>query len=139
MTIEELLIYHEGKIDHAYQDSLGFWTIGVGHLIDKRKGGRVSDAIIKALLDEDIQGKIADLDERLPWWKTLDEVRQKVLIDMCFNLGIGGLLGFKNTLQAIKEGRWTDAKNGMLSSVWAKQVGTRANELAKMIETGEDL
>ena len=36
------LIHHEGEALHAYQDHLGFWTIGIGH--HKRKGGGIRSA-----------------------------------------------------------------------------------------------
>lgn len=130
------LRYDEGVIDHAYQDSLGYWTIGVGRLIDKRKGGRLSDDEIDYLLTNDIADVETDLDEHLVWWTTLDPVRQRVIANMCFNLGIAGLLGFKNTLKAVRERRWDDAAKGMLASKWAKQVGKRAERLAKMMRTG---
>ena len=135
-TIREMLSLHEGRVPHAYQDSLGYWTIGVGHLIDRRKGGKLPESIIDSLLDYDIEKHSAELFQALPWVKELDQVRQNVLIDMTFNLGINGLLGFKNTLQAVKEKRWDDAAEGMLSSRWAKQVGTRAVRLSDMMRSG---
>lgn len=126
----------EGVVPYAYQDSLGYWTIGVGHLIDKRKGGKLSDAIIDAILMEDINNAIADLDKNLPWWKTLTENRQRVLISMCFNLGISKLLGFKNTLAMMQKGDYEGAAKGMLDSLWASQVKSRATKLAKMMKEG---
>ena len=78
----------EGVIPHAYQDSLGYWTIGVGHLIDKRKGGKMPDVIIDMLLRYDIDEKIAELNEKLPWWGFLDEPSQRVIVNMAFNLGV---------------------------------------------------
>lgn len=126
----------EGVVPHAYQDHLGYWTIGVGRLIDKRRGGRLSDDEIDYLLQNDIARFEAELDEALPWWRTLDPVRQRVILNMAFNLGVQGLLGFKNTLAAIQQKRWSDASKGMLASKWAKQVGLRADRLAKMIRTG---
>lgn len=136
-SLRSLIELHEGRVPYAYQDSLGFWTIGVGHLVDRRKGGRLPDHIVDALLDYDIERHSAELFKALPWAKDLDEVRQTVLIDMTFNLGIHGLLGFKNTLRAVKEKRWEDAAKGMLASKWATQVGSRAVRLADMMRTGE--
>ena len=59
-----------------------------------------------------------------------------MLADMCFNLGINRLLGFKNTLAAIKAGDYEAAADGMLASMWAKQVGKRAHRLIKMMREG---
>ena len=126
----------EGRVSHAYTDSLGYWTIGVGHLIDRRRGGRLPDPIIDALLDGDIEEKANDLDANIPWWRNLDDVRQRVLLNMCFNMGWGGLSGFAHTLQAIKERRWADGASGMRSSLWAKQVPERAERLAKAMASG---
>lgn len=126
----------EGVVAHAYQDHLGFWTIGVGRLIDKRKGGRLTDEEIDYLLANDVARFETELDDRLPWWRDLDPVRQRVILNMAFNLGVAGLLGFKNTLAAIKAKRWSAASQGMLASKWAKQVGLRADRLAKMMRTG---
>lgn len=135
-NLREMLSLHEGRVKHAYQDSLGYWTIGVGHLIDKRKGGYLPEPIIDLLLEHDITEHSRQLFTALPWVMELDEVRKSVLVDMAFNLGIAGLLGFKNTLAAVKEGRWEDAARGMLASKWASQVGGRAVRLADMMRTG---
>lgn len=126
----------EGRVAYAYPDSLGYLTIGVGHLIDKRKGGSLPPAIIDALLSYDAGEKMAQLDEAFPWWKDLDDVRRRVLVNMAFNLGIEGLAEFKNTLAAIQAGQWSAAASGMRSSLWARQVGARAERLAIAIETG---
>ena len=130
------LIRHEGEKFSAYQDSLGYWTIGVGRLIDARKGGKISHEEAMILLDNDIEEKCKELDAHLPWWKNLDDVRQRVLVNMCFNMGIGGLLQFKNTLAHMEKGEYQDASVGMLDSTWAKQVGNRAIELAQMMKDG---
>jgi len=135
LLIEELK-RDEGVIPHAYQDSLGYWTIGVGRLIDKRKGGKLTTEEIEYLLMNDIDEKVADLDKHIPWWRGLSPVRQRVMINMCFNLGIGGLLKFKNTLAMIKSGNYEGAARGMLNSLWAKQVGKRANRLSDMMRNG---
>lgn len=133
---KRLLIVHEGYVPYAYQDSLGFLTIGVGHLIDRRKGGRLPDSIIELLLDWDIHEKENQLYNGLPWASGLDPVRRAVLLDMTFNLGITGLLGFTNTLRAVREQRWEDAAKGMKASKWYLQVGRRADRLAEMMRTG---
>lgn len=132
----------EGSIPYAYQDSLGYWTIGVGHLIDSRKGGGLSPMIIDSLLHEDIRKAIWSLDAYLPWWKTLDSRRKEVLANMCFNLGIGGLKSFRKMLAALKAKDYITASEEMLDSKWATQVGARATRLADIMrteETGEEI
>ena len=126
----------EGVVKHAYQDSLGYWTIGVGHLIDKRKGGGLSDIIIQMILQQDIKEKMGELDVKLPWWRLLNEECQRVLVNMAFNLGVSGLMGFKKFLAALQEGDHELAATEMLDSLWAKQVGARADRLALMVRGG---
>lgn len=144
-NLRELLSLHEGRIRTPYRDSLGYWTAGVGHLIDRRRGGSMpkswtgfplTEEEIDDVLDDDITEKSIDLFRALPWVMGLDEVRKAVLTDMAFNLGIAGLLQFKNTLAAVKEKRWQDAAQGMLASRWADQVGVRSLRLADMMRTG---
>ena len=126
----------EDRVPWAYPDSLGYWTIGVGHLIDHRKGGKLPESIIDALLDFDIAEKVGQLHGQFPWFEDLDEVRQRVLVNMCFNLGIGGLSEFKNMLAAVEGGNYEEAAEQMASSRWATQVGDRATRLIAMMRTG---
>jgi lysozyme len=127
----------EGRIAHAYYDSRGFATIGVGHLIDERKGGKLPEHIIDLLLDWDIEEHEKALLKALPWVEQLDDARQGVLVNMAFNLGVPGLLKFVATLDAVKGGRYGEAAHSMLRSLWANQVGSRAERLAKQMETGQ--
>ena len=64
---------------------------------------------------------------------------QRVLINMCFNMGIDRLLGFQRMIVAIIAERWDEAAREMLDSTWAHQVGARADRLARMMETGAEL
>lgn len=131
------LIRDEGRIPHAYFDSLGYCTIGVGHLIDERRGGKLPDHIIDALLEYDIEEHTKELLKELPWVAQLDEPRRAVMINMAFNLGVKGLLKFTNTLMFVREGDYAKAATNMLQSLWARQVGNRAKRLATQMETGQ--
>jgi lysozyme len=133
----KLLSLHEGRVAHVYKDSLGYWTIGVGHLVDPRKGGKLPEHIIDALLEWDIAEHWHELVERAPWVRGLDDVRQAVLLDMAFNLGVTGLLGFHTTLKLVRLRRFVSASVQMLDSKWAGQVKGRAIRLSKMMETGQ--
>lgn len=131
--LREQLIIDEGLRLKPYKDSVGKLTIGVGRNLDDR-GISMHEAMF--LLDNDIEAVEDDLDQRLPWWRGLSDARQLVIANMCFNLGICRLLGFKNTLAAIKSGDYAAAADGMLASKWAGQVGKRAHRLAKMMREG---
>jgi lysozyme len=108
-------------------------SIGIGRNLSD-VGINKSEAMM--LLGADIDAACAALDKALPWWRGMSDRRQQVLANMAFNMGIEKLLGFKNTLAAMKDGRYADAAGGMLASLWAKQVGDRAERLAKMMEEG---
>ncbi|MDR5772071.1 MULTISPECIES: glycoside hydrolase family protein [unclassified Caballeronia] len=135
-ALEAELTRDEDNVPYAYQDSLGYLTIGIGHLIDKRKGGKLRPEVIDLIFELDIQDVEADLDRNLTWWRNLSPVRQRVLLNMCFNMGIGTLLTFKNTLVAMQNGSYAAAAAGMLASRWATQVGDRAERLAEMMRSG---
>lgn len=137
MNLATLLERDEGRVRHAYQDHLGYWTIGVGRLIDKRKSGGLSDQEIDLLLDNDINSKTAAVREALPWFDKLDEVRKAVLVSMAFQMGVVGLLKFKNTLAMIVREDYEGASRGMLNSLWASQTPLRATRLAEMMKNGE--
>ena len=137
MNIIQQLKNEEGVIPHAYQDSLGFWTIGVGRLIDQRKGGLLYPDEIEYLLANDVKRKTDGLNDALPWFHLLDERRQAVLIQMAFQMGLKGLLAFSTTLSHIRVGRYDEAAVAMLESIGAKQTPERAIRLSKQMETGE--
>ncbi len=134
--LRETLVRQEGEVNHAYQDSEGYWTIGVGRLIDKRRGGGLSHEEAMMLLDNDIHRSMGDLFTHHPEVHGLDDARMEVLINMTFNMGIGKLSGFKNMWAAIQDNDFDRAAAEMLDSTWARQVGERADELAEQMRTG---
>ena len=137
MNIVQQLKNEEGSVPHAYQDSLGYWTIGVGRLIDERKGGLLYPDEIDYLLQNDVNRKTDGLNDALPWFHLLDEARQAVLIGMAFQMGVKGLLAFTTTLSHVRVGRYAEAAVAMLESLWARQTPERAARMSKQMETGE--
>lgn len=125
----------EGFRAQLYKDSLGFYTIGYGRLLDPEKGGRISTDEAEYLLSNDLL-KVERQCETLPMYLELSPARQAVLIEMAFNLGLEGLKGFKRTLRAIDEQDYAEAASHMLESKWATQVGRRAVRLAEQMKTG---
>ena len=123
----------EGERLRMYTDTVGKETIGVGrNLTDK--GIRKDESAL--MLSNDIAETTASLNQRLPWWNTLTDARQRVLANMAFNMGMGGLLGFKNTLELVRTGKYSAAADAMLQSKWATQVGQRAVRLSDMMRAG---
>lgn len=132
--IEQLKI-DEGCRLTAYKDTVGVWTVGYGHA-HVQPGTVWTQAQAEAQLKQDVLEHNAKLAARIPWLTGLDPVRRRVLQNMAFNLGVDGLLGFKNTLEFVRTGQYARAADGMLASKWAKQVGLRAVRLAQHMRTG---
>lgn len=117
-----------------YRCPAGRLTIGYGRNLQDRG---ISQQEAERMLANDVAAVEMALADALPWFSALDPVRQDVLINMGFNLGVRGLLGFQNTLSLIGEGRYTVAADEMLRSRWARQVGKRAKRLAEQMRTGK--
>jgi lysozyme len=118
-----------------YRDTMGKLTIGVGRNIEDRG---ISVATAMQMLGEDVDIVLAELDQRIPWWRGLDEVRQRVVANLAFNMGTPKLLGFRRMLDALKDGRNDDAADELLDSVYAWQVKGRAIRLAESLRTGKE-
>lgn len=126
----------EGNVPYAYQDHLGYWTIGIGFLIDQRKGGGLHPEEIQFIFTRRIKETIADL-RKFSWYDSLNEAQQAALISMHYNLGSTKFRGFKEMIRNFEQGNIKGAVAEMLDSKWAKQdVPKRAKALAKQVETG---
>ncbi|ABC38974.1 phage lysozyme family protein [Burkholderia thailandensis E254] len=122
----------EGRRARIYTDTVGKVSGGIGrNLTDK--GFR--DNEIDLMYQNDVVETEVWLDRNLSWWRQLDPVRQRVMMNMAFNMQ-GRLLGFRNFLAAAQRGDWAMAAAEMLDSLWATQVGARATRLAKMMREG---
>jgi len=117
-----------------YMDTEGKVTIGYGRNLSDVG---INTAEAEAMFARDIADADRGVQQRLPWATQLDPVRYAVLVDMAFNMGIDGLLTFKNTLREISVGAYGAAAAKMLDSKWAIQVGGRAVRLSEMMRTGE--
>lgn len=127
--------FHEGVKNKVYKDHLGIETIGVGrNLVDRG----LSDEEVDYLLSNDITIVENELDNGLSWWRDLDEVRQRALADLAFNMGLPRLHGFVKMLSALQRRDYHAAADELLDSKYAKQVGERSNRVAEMIRTGAD-
>jgi lysozyme len=134
INIRDMLIKHEGLRKFVYRDSVNKLTIGVGRNLEDR-GITEDEAMF--MLKNDIEDFTKQLSDRLFWFDTAPEEVQIVLIDMAFNMGVGGLLTFTQTLEHLKNENYELASKSMLDSQWARQVGNRAIELSNIIKNIE--
>ena len=142
--IEEL-IKDEGYKYEIYLDHLGYPTFGVGHLVlekdeehGKPVGTPVSEERILECLSKDIDIVCDELDIKDPWWRNLDDNRQRVMANMCFNLGHPRLSNFKKFIGAMQISDWETAAVEMMDSKWAGQVGNRAIRLRDRVLNNGD-
>lgn len=111
------------------------WTVGIGYTT-----GVTVDSVMERIKAERItEGVVADLDRQLlnvlPWLSNATFAVRTVLINMAYNMGVAGLLQFKNTLYYIKEGNYVQAARNMEQSLWYRQTKSRAKELVERMET----
>jgi lysozyme len=123
----------EGIRLRPYLDTEGKMTIGIGRNLDDIG---VDPEEARYMCRKDIQRAESGLTTVIPNWRGLSDARQRVLINMCFNMGPTRLAGFKNMVSAVKTDNFEDAAKEMLDSKWAKQVGARAERLAEMMRRG---
>ncbi len=128
------LLSDEGLRLKPYRCTAGKLSIGVGRNLDDNG---ITQAEALMLLNNDINTIYSLLSAALPWLCKLNDARQNVLVNMAFNMGVDGLMGFKFTLDCVQRGDYAEAAKAMLNSKWARQVGNRAIRLAKIMEAGE--
>lgn len=136
LSLREQLVRDEGGYQaFVYNDSRGIPTIGVGRNVSPTGEG-LSIYEQDLMLNNDITTFTIGVLKAIPWSGALDMVRFEALVNMAFNLGIAGLLGFPKFLAALKAGNYETARKEMLDSKWAAQVGARATRLSQQILLG---
>jgi len=123
----------EGLSLLPYQCPTGHLTIGYGHNLEIGITKEMADV----LLMTDLRAAELEVSSKVTYFNKLNEARQFVLVDMCFNMGIIKLRTFKKMLAALSKGNYPVAAREMLDSKWAVQVGNRAKKLAEIMRTGE--
>ena len=127
---------HEGLSLYCYHDSLGYETIGYGRCIDKRKNCGLTQQEAEYLLNNDLAKAEIEL-SHFDWFMAMDIVRQDVLIELNFNIGLTSLLRFTQTIASIQNKDYAAAAMHLLNSEWAKQVGqNRSENMANRLKTG---
>lgn len=131
----EQLKAHEGLRYAPYVDTKGLVTIGIGRCLAKKP---LKPAEVQFLFEGDLHDAEDDARALLgeACFEGLSDARKVVMVDMAFNLGYVKLRKFVKMLAAVKQGRFTDAASEMLNSVWATEVGKRAEKLATQMKRG---
>lgn len=132
--LEAMIARHEGFRGTIYEDSVGLPTIGYGRCLATNPLTK-DEALY--LMQSDITKCRTELVASFAWFPPLDLVRQAALIDLCFNIGVAGILGFKKMVSALSAKDYQSAAAELMNSKYAKQVGGRAKELAEMLRTGQ--
>jgi len=122
----------EGFRAFPYTDTTGNLTIGYGTNLTAGISPLQADALLRVAISE-INTEL----QRYSWFTGLDTLRQLVLLDMAYNMGVANLLGFQEMIQAIEMKNFSAAADQMLNSLWARQVGERAIRLAEVMRTGQ--
>ena len=138
----ETLKRHEGSVKsrgfhYVYKDHLGYATLGYGRCVEDGVGIGISDEEADFLLSNDIDRCNRELRAMFGWFEDLNEVRQEAIINLCFNMGLTKLRQFKMAIAAMEARDYERASDEFLDSLYAKQVGKRADEVAEMIRTGQ--
>jgi lysozyme len=128
--LEQQLIVDEGLKLRPYKCSADKLTIGVGHNLDDNG---ITEDVAMYMLRADLKVTITELRSNFSWFERLDSYRQEVLMNMCFNLGIARLKGFRKMIAALEIKDYKEAAVQMMDSRWARQVGVRAVRLSEMM------
>ena len=121
---------HEGYEPMVYQCTEGHDTIGVGFKVaDLFLSEKVCDLILEEILND----LIPRIERKLSWFRYAQDEVKLVIVNMCYQMGLSGVLKFKRALTAMEIKNWEMAATEMLDSLWARQTSRRANELADLI------
>ena len=141
MDIEKLreeIEYDEGNVKSIYLDHLHLFTFGIGHLVRESDpeygwevGTPVSDDRCAEAFNEDIKTVVSDCYKLYPDFDDLPEEAQRIIANMCFNLGYPRLSKFKGMKRGVDARDWQSAADEMVDSRWYRQVTKRADRLVE--------
>lgn len=131
--LKALLIKHEGLRDRLYKDTKGNWTIGIGRNLSDRN---LLPSEIDLMFNNDVDYFYSKLNQKFPWFSKLNDARKIALVDLCF-AGFSTFCTFKKMIAAFEKFDFNKAADEIIDSLYAKQVGDRELDLAKIIRTGE--
>ena len=120
----------EGFRGQPYDDTRGDATLGYGTKLP------ITEAEGTWLLETRLADTHARLAKAWAPYGGLNKARQGALLDMAYEVGVDGLLGFHDMLAALERGDWKGASAAALDSLWAEEVPHRAKFLAAILGDG---
>lgn len=152
----DMLRVDEGLKLTIYKDTKGYWTVGIGHLLTKKDDKAEAIRILDALVGRKTGGAITEAEARKifsadvdtayrqikaskilsPIYNKVSDTRRMGIVNMVFQLGIGGAEGFQNSLTLISNSQYTQAGKNMRASRWYSQTPNRAERVIKVLTSG---
>ena len=131
MSLIESIKRHEGYVGIVYKDSLGIDTIGYGFAI---KDLELDEDICEIILERKLKELETRVNLKFKWFMYMPQEIKDVIMEMCYQLGVGGVSKFKKTIAYLQNKQWEEASVEMLDSLWAKQTPNRAKELSNRVK-----
>ena len=131
MSLIDSIKQHEGYVGIVYKDSLGIDTIGYGFTI---KDLELDEDICEIILERKLKELETRVNLKFKWFMYMPQVIKDVVMEMCYQLGVGGVSKFKKTIAYLQNKQWEEASVEMLDSLWAKQTPNRAKELSNRVK-----
>tara|TARA_Y100001973_G_scaffold80258_1_gene118093 strand:+ start:267 stop:680 length:414 start_codon:yes stop_codon:yes gene_type:complete len=131
MSLTESIKKHEGYVGIVYKDSLGIDTIGYGFAI---KDLELDEDICEIILERKLKELETRVNLKFKWFMYMPQEIKDVIMEMCYQLGVGGVSKFKKTIAYLQNKQWEEASVEMLDSLWAKQTPNRAKELSNRVK-----
>ena len=122
----------EGFVEHVYNDSLGIPTIGYGFAI---KDLILDEDIAEEILLRKVKALALRVQNKFDWFNIAPDIIKEVVIEMCYQLGLGGFSKFKKTISYLEKENYQAASVEMLDSKWAKQTPNRAIKLSNIVKS----
>ena len=134
MSLLEKIKKNEGYRAMVYKDSLGIDTIGYGFAI---KDLELDEDICEEILVRKLKNLKDRVENKFSWYKYMPSHIKDVVLEMCYQLGVGGFSKFRKTISYLQNKQFKDASEEMLDSLWAKQTPNRAKALSNIVKEAE--
>ena len=131
MSLTESIKKHEGYVGIVYKDSLGIDTIGYGFAI---KDLELDEDICEIILERKLKELETRVNLKFKWFMYMPQEIKDVIMEMCYQLGVGGFSKFRKTIAFLQDKKWAEASEEMLDSLWAKQTPSRAKSLSDIVK-----